>query len=120
MHVIVASVSSHLVVRTWCFWKIIEKKIEKKINIDLALIASQTSERWFMTLPSSFLQYLLLSTMAGQVAEPSTLATPVVASSPLHHLNVCLGTGCGSSCIFHDKKFGRDDRRCDCAKCYDY
>jgi len=31
------------------FWKIKEKKIEKKINIDLAMIASQSSERRFMT-----------------------------------------------------------------------
>ena len=31
------------------FWKIKEKKIEKKINIDLAIIASQSSERQFMT-----------------------------------------------------------------------
>ena len=46
----VASVSSHLVVRTWRFWKIKEKKIEKKINIDLAIIASQSSERRFMTI----------------------------------------------------------------------
>ena len=49
MCMIVASVSSHLVVRTRCFWKIIEKKIENKINIDLAIIASQSSERQFMT-----------------------------------------------------------------------
>jgi len=33
------------------FWKIKEKKIGKKINIDLAIIASQSSERWFITLP---------------------------------------------------------------------
>ena len=50
----VASVSSHLVIRTQCFWKIKEKKIEKKINIDLAIIASQSSERRFMTLQSLF------------------------------------------------------------------
>jgi len=31
------------------FWKIKEKKIEKRINIDLAIIASQCSERRFMT-----------------------------------------------------------------------
>jgi len=30
-----------------------EKKIEKKINIDLAIIASQSSERRFMTPPPS-------------------------------------------------------------------
>ena len=30
LRVTVASVLSHLVVRTWCFWKIKEKKIEKK------------------------------------------------------------------------------------------
>ena len=52
--VTVASVSSHLVVRTRRFWKIKEKKIEKKINIDLAMIASQSSERQFMT-PSAYL-----------------------------------------------------------------
>ena len=45
----IASVSSHLVIRTRRFWKIKEKKIEKKINIDLAIIASQCSERQFMT-----------------------------------------------------------------------
>ena len=45
----VTSVLSHLVVRTRHFWKIKEKKIEKKINIDLAIIASQCSERQFMT-----------------------------------------------------------------------
>ena len=49
MHVTIASVSSHLVIRIRCFWKIKEKKIEKKINIDLAIIASQSSERRFMT-----------------------------------------------------------------------
>ena len=49
MRVTIASVSSHLVVRTWHFWKIKEKKIEKKINIDLAIIASQSSEKQFMT-----------------------------------------------------------------------
>jgi len=49
MCVTVASVSSHLVIRTWRFWKIKEKKIEKEINIDLAIIASQSSERQFMT-----------------------------------------------------------------------
>ena len=32
------------------FWKRKEKKIEKKINTDLAIIASQSSERQFMTL----------------------------------------------------------------------
>jgi len=43
MHVTVASVSSHLVVRIRRFWKIKEKKMEKKINIDLAVVASQMS-----------------------------------------------------------------------------
>ena len=32
------------------FGKIKEKKMEKKINIDLAIIASQFLERWFMTI----------------------------------------------------------------------
>ena len=36
-------ISGHLVVRTRCFWKIKEKKMEKKINIDLAVVASQMS-----------------------------------------------------------------------------
>jgi len=49
MHLTVASVLSHLVVRMRHFWKIKEKKIEKKINIDLAIIANQSSERQFMT-----------------------------------------------------------------------
>ena len=41
MRVTIASVLSHLVIRIWCFWKIKEKKIEKEINIDLAIIAGQ-------------------------------------------------------------------------------
>jgi len=49
MCVTIASVLSHLVIRTRRFWKIKEKKIEKKININLAIIASQCSERRFMT-----------------------------------------------------------------------
>ena len=53
MCVTVASVSSHLVVRTQHFWKVKEKKIENKINIDLAIIASQSSKRQFMTPPPS-------------------------------------------------------------------
>jgi len=53
MHVTVALVSSYLVVRMQHFWKIKEKKIENKINIDLAILASQSSERWFMTLPNN-------------------------------------------------------------------
>ena len=36
----VASVSSHLVIRTWCFWKIKEKKYKININNDLAVVAS--------------------------------------------------------------------------------
>jgi len=43
MCVTVTSVLSHLVVRTRHFWKIKEKKVEKKINIDLAIVASQMS-----------------------------------------------------------------------------
>ena len=49
MRVIVASVLSHLVVRPRRFWKIKEKKIEKKINNDLAIVASQYLEGRFMT-----------------------------------------------------------------------
>ena len=49
MRMIIASVSSYLVIRMRRFWKIIEKKIENRINIDLAIIASQSSERRFMT-----------------------------------------------------------------------
>jgi len=49
MCVTITSVLSHLVVRTQHFWKIKEKKIEKKINIDLAIIASQCLKRRFMT-----------------------------------------------------------------------
>jgi len=49
MHVIVASVLSHLVVRTWLYLKINEKKYKRNINIDLAMVASQPSEKWFMT-----------------------------------------------------------------------
>jgi len=30
-----------------------ENKIKRKINIDLAMVASQGSKRWFMTLPPS-------------------------------------------------------------------
>jgi len=30
-----------------------EKKWKRNINIDLALVASQSSERWFMILPPS-------------------------------------------------------------------
>ena len=52
MRVTIASVSSHLVVRPRRFWKIKEKKMEKKINNDLAIVASQYLEGRFMTLPS--------------------------------------------------------------------
>ena len=37
----IASLLSHLVVRSWLFYKINEKKIPKKINNDLAIVASQ-------------------------------------------------------------------------------
>jgi len=47
----VASVLSHLVVRLRLFYKINEKKMKKKINSDLAIVASQIPERQFMTLP---------------------------------------------------------------------
>jgi len=40
---IIASVLSHLVVRTWRFSKINEKKYKRNINIDLAMWASQKS-----------------------------------------------------------------------------
>jgi len=49
MRVIVASVLSHLAVRPRHFWKIKKKKIEKKINNDLAIVASQYLEGRFMT-----------------------------------------------------------------------
>ena len=37
---LVASVLSHLVIRTWRFWKIKEKKYKRNINNDLAVVAS--------------------------------------------------------------------------------
>jgi len=40
MHILVASVLSHLVVRLRLFYKINEKEIIKKINNDLAMVAS--------------------------------------------------------------------------------
>ena len=43
MCMIIASVLSHLVVRTWRFSKINEKKYKRNINIDLAMWASQKS-----------------------------------------------------------------------------
>ena len=43
MHVTVASVLSHLVVRPRLFYKINENKSKRKINIDLAVVASQVS-----------------------------------------------------------------------------
>jgi len=46
---IVASVSSYLVVRTQLYLKINKKKSKRNINIDLAVVASQSSERQFMT-----------------------------------------------------------------------
>jgi len=46
---IIASVLSHLVIRTQLYLKINEKKYERNINIDLAMVASQPSEKWFMT-----------------------------------------------------------------------
>jgi len=50
---------SHLVVRPRRFWKIKEKKIEKKINNDLAVVASQYLEGRFMTSHLSGQQYRL-------------------------------------------------------------
>jgi len=41
MRVTVASVLSHLVVRPRLFYKINESKKKRKINIDLAVVASQ-------------------------------------------------------------------------------
>ena len=41
MHVTIASVLSHLVVRPQLFYKINENKKKRKINIDLAVVASQ-------------------------------------------------------------------------------
>ena len=49
MRVTVASVLSHLVVRPRRFWEIKEKKMKKKINNDLAIVASQYLEGRFMT-----------------------------------------------------------------------
>ena len=49
MRVIIASVLSHLVVRPRRFWKIKEKKMKKKLNNDLAIVASQYLEGRFMT-----------------------------------------------------------------------
>jgi len=49
---LVASLVSHLsVVVQLCLliWKINENKIKRKINIDLAVVASQSSKRWFIT-----------------------------------------------------------------------
>jgi len=43
MHVTVASVLSYLVVRPRLFYKINENKSKRKINIDLAIVASQIS-----------------------------------------------------------------------------
>jgi len=37
---LIASVLSHLVIRTQCFWKIKEKKYKRNINNDLAVVAS--------------------------------------------------------------------------------
>jgi len=50
---IVASVLSHLVVRPRRFWKIKEKKKKKKINNDLAIVASRYLKGRFMTLTST-------------------------------------------------------------------
>ena len=41
MHVTVTSVLSHLVIRPQLFYKINENKSKRKINIDLAVVASQ-------------------------------------------------------------------------------
>ena len=62
MRVIVASVLSHLVVRPRHFWKIKEKKMKKKINNDLAIVASQYLEGRFMTL-YTFLEVSLHTSM---------------------------------------------------------
>ena len=53
MRMIVASVLSHLVVRPRRFWKIKEKKKKKKINNDLAIVASRYLKGRFMTLTST-------------------------------------------------------------------
>ena len=50
MRVIIVSVLSHLVVRPRRFWKIKEKKMKKKINNDLAIVASQYLKGRFMTM----------------------------------------------------------------------
>jgi len=41
MHVTIASVLSYLVIRLQLFYKINENKSKRKINIDLAVVASQ-------------------------------------------------------------------------------
>jgi len=56
--VTVASLLSHLVVRSRLFYKINEKKIEKKINNDLAVVASQIPggaihDKWQMVVQCS-------------------------------------------------------------------
>ena len=63
----------------------------------LCLVGAQTYSP-IHRLPSSLLQYLLLPTVAGQVAELPTFATSVVASPSSHYFNVCPGTGRCSDC----------------------
>jgi len=53
---LVALLSSYLVVITWLcllIQKINENKMKRKINIDLAMVASQSLKRWFMTVIAS-------------------------------------------------------------------
>jgi len=38
------------------------------------------------------------------MAKPPTFVTSAVASSPLHHFNVCLGIGRCNGCGIHNKK----------------
>ena len=40
IHVLIALVLSHLVIRPWCFWKIKEKKYKINLNNDLAVVTS--------------------------------------------------------------------------------
>ena len=53
---LVALLLSHLVViAQLCLliWKINKNKMKRKINIDLAVVASQSLKRWFMTVIAS-------------------------------------------------------------------
>jgi len=89
MRMTIASVLSHLVVRLQLFYKINENKSKRKINIDLAIVASQ--------IPGGAIH-------DSQVAKPSALATSVVTPPSSHHLNVCPDTRHCSGCGIHGEK----------------